>query len=144
MATATPYLLFSGNCEEAFNHYKSVFGGEFSGINRYKEMPPQEGEKIPDAYAEQIMHMALPLSKTSFLLGSDSHPTAPKIKMGNNFSISINTASKADADKFFKGLSSGGTVKMPMEQTFWGDYFGMCEDKFGVHWMIGYNEKNPG
>jgi PhnB protein len=138
-----PYLTFDGNCEEAFNFYKSVFGGKFGYVGRFKEMPPMEGQTVPESEADKIMHISLPLSNEAILMGSDSsdafgHSTV----QGNNFSISLSVTSPAKADKLFSSLSSGGKVTMPMNQTFWGSYFGMITDKFGIQWMISY-DKTP-
>ncbi len=143
MAIANVYLTFNGNCEDAFNFYRSVLGGEFTYMGRFKEMPPMEdGKSMPEADANKIMHVSLPISKETTLMGSDTAGEwASGFKLGNNFSISLTAASKDEADKLFGGLSSGGVVKMPMNQTFWGDYFGMFEDKFGVNWMISFNEQ---
>ena len=141
MTTVNVYLTFNGNCEEAFNFYKSVFGGEFPYIGRYKDMPPQEGQKMDNKDAEKIMHVSLAISKETVLMGSDTGGEwASSYSQGNNFSISINTDKKAEADRLFNGLSSGGQVTMPMNKTFWGDYFGMFTDKFGVSWMVSFNE----
>ena len=142
MASVNPYLTFNGNCEEAFNFYKSVFGGEFPYIGRYKEMPPMEGKPMPASEAEKIMHVSLPVGKETILMGSDSseafgHATV----IGNNFSISVNTDSQAEADKLFKGLSAEGKETMPMNKTFWGSYFGMLTDKFGINWMVNCDTK---
>lgn len=145
MTTVNVYLNFNGNCEEAFNFYKSVLGGEFPYIGRFKEMPPQEGMKPLSAEeGEKIMHVTLPISKETSLMGSDTGGEwAPGFVQGNNFSISINTESKAEADRLFKGLSAGGQVTMPMSDTFWGSYFGMFTDKFGVNWMVSFAEQSP-
>jgi len=141
MTTVNVYLTFDGNCEEAFNFYKSVFGSEFSSLSRFKDMPPLEGVPPQEGEAgEKIMHVSLPVSKETILMGSDTGSWAPKIETGNNFSISITTDSKEEADRFFNELSVGGTVTMPMEDTFWGDYFGSFTDKFGINWMVGFNE----
>ena len=136
------YLNFNGNCEEAFNFYKSVFGGEFPYIGRFKDMPPQEGiPPMPEEMQNKIMHVSLPTSKETMLMGSDTGGEwAPSYVQGNNFSISINPTSKEEADRLFNGLSEGGKVTMPLNDTFWGDYFGMFTDKFGINWMISYNE----
>src|SRR5690349_17316387 len=143
MASVNVYLTFNGNCEEAFNFYKTVFGGEFGYIGRFKDMPAQEGQTAaasPDA--EKIMHVSLPVSAETVLMGSDTGGEwAKDFKEGNNFSISINTSSKEEADRMFNGLSAGGRVNMPMASTFWGDYFGMFTDKFGINWMVSFNEK---
>jgi PhnB protein len=141
MATANTYLNFNGNCEEAFTFYKSVFGGEFDYIGRFGEMPPQEGYTVPEPDRNKIMHVSLPIGK-SILMGSDTGGEwAPGFIQGNNFSISITTDSAQEADELFDRLSAGGNVTMPMDHTFWGDYFGMFTDKFGINWMIGFNEK---
>ena len=140
MATTNTYLNFNGNCEEAFTFYKSVFGGEFTFIGKFGEMPPQEGYTVPVADVNKIMHVSLPIG-TSILMGSDTGGDwAPSFVQGNNFSISISANSKVEADNLFGGLSAGGQVTMPMAQTFWGDYFGMFTDKFGVNWMVSFNE----
>jgi PhnB protein len=142
MTTVNIYLNFDGNCEEAFNFYKSAFGKEFSYIGRYKDMPPMEGAKaMTEEQGNKIMHIGLPISQETCLLGSDTGGEwAPKINPGNNFSVSINTDSKTEADRLFTGLSAGGKVTMPMNSTFWGDYFGMFTDQFGINWMISYPE----
>jgi PhnB protein len=141
MTTTNIYLFFDGNCEEAFKFYQSVFGGEIPYMGRYKDMPASEGNKMNPADAEKIMHVSLPISKETMLMGSDAGGEwASTYSPGNNFSVSINTDSKGEADRLFNGLSSGGKVGMPMNKTFWGDYFGMLTDKFGINWMISFNE----
>lgn len=142
MTAVNVYLNFDGNCEEAFNFYKSVFGGEFSYIGRFKDMPPsEEGNGISEAEGDRIMHVGLPISKETALMGSDTGGEwASSYKQGNNFSVSINTDSQQEADRLFNGLSEGGQVIMPMNKTFWGDYFGMFADKFGINWMVSFNE----
>lgn len=143
MATVNPYLTFLGNCEEAFKFYKSVFGGEFSSLSRFSEMPPQEGMTLPEDYGNKIMHMSLPISDETIIMGSDTGGEwAPETIIGNNISLSITAESKEMADHYFNNLSEGGKVTMPLESTFWGDYFGMCTDKFNINWMVGFNE-NP-
>jgi PhnB protein len=140
MAQVNPYLIFNGDCEAAFNLYKSVFGGEFPYMGRFGEMPPAEGQpELPENEKNLIMHVSLPIGNT-IIMGSDSNSQAGNVKMGENVSISINTESRAEADKIFNGLSDGGMVKMPMTDTFWGAYFGMFVDKFGIHWMINFDE----
>jgi PhnB protein len=141
MTTVNVYLTFNGNCEEAFNFYKSVFGGEFPYMGRFKDMPAEAGNKMTGTDAERIMHVSLPISKETMLMGSDTGGEwAANFSTGNNFSISINTDSKDEADRLFNGLSAGGMVTMPMNKTFWGDYFGMFADKFGISWMVSFNE----
>ncbi|AEA42743.1 VOC family protein [Fluviicola taffensis] len=141
MATVNAYLTFNGNCEEVFLFYKSVFGGEFEYIGKFKDMPQEGGNKLDPTMAERIMHVELPISKETSLMGSDTGGEwATHFKEGNNFGISVNAASKEEADRLFGGLSAGGKVTMPMDKTFWGDYFGMWTDKFGINWMISFNE----
>ncbi|HLF62662.1 MAG TPA: VOC family protein [Saprospiraceae bacterium] len=142
MTKLNPYLNFPGTCEEAFNYYKSIFGGEFTFIGRFKDMPPQEGVKLSDDDLNRIMHIALPIGDDTLLMGSDTGGEwAPNTVVGNNIALSITAGSKADADRFFQKLSAGGKVTMPLDNTFWGDYFGMCIDKFGINWMVSFNEK---
>ena len=143
MATVNVYLTFNGNCLEAFQFYKSVFGGEFPYVGKFNEMPPQEGMKAMSAEdGEKIMHISLPISKETSLMGSDTGGEwSAGFKQGNNFSISVNAESKEEADQVFKGLSTGGQVTMPMDNTFWGSYFGMLTDKFGINWMISFDGK---
>ena len=141
MAVVNIYLTFNGNCEEAFNFYKSVFGGEFPYIGRFNDMPPGEEMKLSPGDEERIMHVSLPISKETMLMGSDTGGGwAADYKAGNNFTISIDTPNKEEADKLFNGLSAGGRVTMPLQKTFWSDYFGTFTDKFGINWMVSLNE----
>lgn len=143
MTTVNVYLTFNGNCLEAFEFYKSVFGREFSYVGRFKDIPAEVGRPESPEEGEKIMHISLPISQETILMGSDTGGEwASGFIQGNNFSISITTDSKENADRFFNGLSKGGTVTMPMDNTFWGDYFGMFTDKFGINWMISYNENS--
>src|SRR6478735_328692 len=116
MTTVNVYLTFNGSCEEAFNFYKSVFGGEFPYVGRYSDMPPHEGAPAISAEeGKKIMHMSLPISKETILLGSDAGGEwAPKLVKGNNFAVSISTDSQQEADRLFNGLSAGGKVLMPI------------------------------
>lgn len=143
MTTVNTYITFDGNCEEAFTFYKSVFGGEFPYIGRFKDMPPQEG--MPPMSAEEgekIMHVSLPVSKETMLAGSDTFGEwRSHLVKGNNFSVSIGTDSREEADRLFNGLSEDGKVTMPMNQTFWGSYFGMFTDKFGINWMVSFENQ---
>lgn len=141
MSKINPYLTFLGNCEEAFEHYKSVFNGEITMLSRFSEMPPQEGVTIPESVQEKIMHITLTIDEDTILMGSDTGGEwAPKTIVGNNFSLSITAGSKEQADDYFSRLSEGGKVTMPMEKTFWGEYFGMCTDKYDINWMISLRE----
>ena len=143
MTTVNVYLNFDGQCEEAFEFYKSVFGGEFSYIGRFNEMPQDENNKLSEADGNKIMHVSLPISAETNLFGSDTvGEWSHKLVQGNNYSISINASSKEEADRLFNGLSAGGQVTMPLENTFWGAYFGMFVDKYGINWMVNFDE-NP-
>lgn len=138
MYSVNPYLNFQGNTEEAFNFYKSVFGGEFTSVVRFKEMN-QDG-KIAAEDEEKIMHIALPIGKTTLLMGTDSlESLGQKVNMGNNSYLNVGTATKEEADRLFNELSPGGKVEMQMADMPWGDYFGAFADKFGLQWMITYN-----
>lgn len=140
MATTNTYLNFNGNCEEAFNFYKSVFGGEFTYIGRFGEMPPSEEFPVSEADKNKVMHVSLPTG-SSVLMGSDNgEQYESSFVNGNNFSVSINADSKEEADKLYNGLSAGGQATMPMSDTFWGAYFGMFTDKFGINWMVNYDD----
>ncbi|MCI9843191.1 VOC family protein [Flavobacterium pectinovorum] len=144
MATSVnPYLIFNGDCEAAFLLYKSVFGGEFPYIGKFKDMPSEDGSaKVSEKDANRIMHVSLPIGNT-ILMGSDSNEQSGEVVSGGNFSVSVNVESAAEADRIFNGLSAGGTVFMPMNKTFWGAYFGMFRDKFGVSWMVNFDENEP-
>lgn len=148
MKQLNPYLNFNGNTEEVFNFYKSVFGGEFTQVMRYKDVPadvPMDGcvdENIKantQDIGDKIMHISLPVGK-SILMGTDVPPHMEQAKTATNISLSINVESKEEADRVYAGLSEGGQAIMPMADTFWGDYFGMLTDKFGIQWMVNFNE----
>jgi len=140
MKQINPYLNFSGNTEEAFNFYKSVFGGEFRMLMRFKDTP--DAGNIPADVQNQIMHVALPLGNDNVLMGTDAPESMGfSLKVGNNIHIAIHTDSRDEADKLFNGLSAGGNVQMPMADQFWGDYYGAFADKFGINWMISYNKQ---
>jgi len=144
MTTVNPYLTFRGNCEAAFNFYKSVFGGDFQFVGRYKELPAAEKKNFPNESDENIMHISLPISKETIIMGCDSVEAFEKTTIvGNNISLSVNTDSRVNADRIFNKLSAGGQIQMQMNDTFWGSYFGILTDKFGIHWTISYdsNEK---
>ena len=145
MTTVNTYLTFNGNCEEAFLFYQSVFGGEFPYVGRFNEMPPQEGmPPMSNEFKNRIMHISLPISKETSIMGSDTGGEwAADFKQGNNFSISINTDSQKEADRLYAALSKGGNATMPMSNTFWGSYFGMLTDAFGINWMISVESNNP-
>ncbi|MFV0590416.1 MAG: VOC family protein [Draconibacterium sp.] len=140
MAKINVYLLFNGDCEEAFNFYRSAFGGEFQMISRFKDMPQVEGQPAADSeLSERIMHISLPVSNETVLMGSDGDGDwSAQHKVGNNFSVSVSAESKKEADRLFNALSAGGLVTLAMQKTFWGEYFGMLIDKFEVGWMVGW------
>ena len=141
MATVNIYLTFNGNCEEAFKFYQSVFGGQIPYMGRFKDMPPGEDSKLNPGEENRIMHVSLPISKETMLMGSDTGGEwASGYSQGNNFSISITADSKEEAEKLFNGLSAGGKVTMPLSKTFWSECFGMLTDKFGINWMMSFDE----
>lgn len=142
MATPNVYLTFDGECEKAFEFYRSVFGGTFKDLNRFGEMPPSDDmPPMPDEVKDKIMHVSLPMDNGTVLMGSDTMPGhgGPLVK-GNNFSISLHPSSRKETEQLFSALSKGGQVTMPLEDTFWGAYFGMCVDPFGIQWMMNYDE----
>lgn len=137
MTTVNVYLTFDGNCESAFNFYKSVFGGEFDSMSRYGEMPPSSEYTVSDTDKNKVMHVSLPISKETVLMGSDTPGGyGPKFVVGNNFSISVHPDNRAEGDRIFNALSADGQVTMPMQDQFWGSYFGMLTDQFGINWMV--------
>jgi len=139
MVKMNPYLNFNGNAEEALNFYKSVLGGEFTAVMRYKEMP--DGNKISQEDQDKIMHIGLKLGDDYHLMASDTIDSrGQKVTVGNNFYISLDVQSKEEADNLFKRLSQGGKIELPIQDTFWGSYFGMFKDKFGIQWMISYTK----
>ena len=121
MATVNVYLTFDGECEKAFQFYQSVFGGEFSYLSKFGEMPPQEGmPPLSDEAKNRIMHVSLPISAETILMGSDSMAGMHEITKGNNFSLSLDVKSREEAEKLFSKLSANGKVTMALEDTFWG------------------------
>jgi PhnB protein len=141
MAQINPYIHFNGNAEEAFTFYKSVFGGDFARVARFKDLANDE-HPIPDTEANKIMHIALPIGKTDVLMGSDTPEFMGKHNENETRSkISITAESKAEADNLFNGLSAGGTIEMPIADSPWGSYFGMLRDKYGIEWMVSFDSK---
>ena len=132
MALST-YLTFDGNCREAFEFYRSVFGGDYQVFTTFGEGP--DGLPLAEGQENQVMHVALPVGD-SVLMGSDSTTFGPPLEIGNNFSISVEAGSREQADTLHAALSEEGAVTMPMEDQFWGAYFGMCTDRFGINWML--------
>jgi PhnB protein len=131
-------LMFNGQTEEAFNFYRSVFGGEFSSVQRMSDLPtPME---MPESEKSKILHMAFPIGNT-VLMGMDIPHGRGTVNQGNNFFVTLNTSSEAETDELFGKLSEGGMVMMPVEKQFWGAYFGMLTDKFGIQWMLTFSEQ---
>ncbi|WP_210489198.1 VOC family protein [Rufibacter aurantiacus] len=140
MVTLHPYLNFNGNTEEAFNFYKSVFGGEFLVLQRFSDIP--DAGRIPAHELDKIMHIALSIGQGTILMGTDSlESMGHTVTMGNNFHLSLDTQSVEEATNIFKALSEGGKVDMPLEKTFWGAYFGMLTDRFNIKWMVNHDLK---
>jgi PhnB protein len=143
MALINPHINFNGNAEEAFTFYKSVFGGEFARVVRFKDMPGLES-KVSEKEADKIMHIAFPIGK-NVLMGNDIPEFMGKVNENENRSkISISAESREEADKLFNGLSAGGQVEMPIDNSPWGSYFGMFRDKYGIEWMVDYDERERG
>ncbi len=139
MTRLQPYLNFAGNAEEAFNFYKSVFGGEFSSLVRFKELP-MEGVSIPEEDEDRIMHISLPIGEDSVLMASDVlESLGHQFVQGNNVYISVHPTSRDEADRIFSALSEGGEIEMAIADQPWGDYYGSFQDKFGVMWMVNYS-----
>jgi PhnB protein len=132
------YLNFAGNAEEAFGFYKSVFGGEFSSLVRFKDLPI-EGVTIPKEDEDKIMHIALPIGEDNILMASDVlESLGQQLVQGNNVYVSVHPASREEADRIFSALSEGAEIEMPIADQVWGDYYGSLKDKFGVMWMVDY------
>ena len=137
MAKLTPYLIFNGNCEKAFEFYKSVFGGDFVHIGRFKDMPSET--PFTESEGERVMHISLPIGNGSILMGSDSNEHYGSVTIGNNFAMSISTESEEEAIRLFNGLAEGGNITMPLDKTFFSERFGMFTDQFGIDWMVNYD-----
>jgi len=138
MAPVSIYLNFMGNAEEAFNHYKKVFGTEFSApIMRFKDAPVQaEAPPLPDADKNKVAHVVLPIIDGTQIMATDIlESMGQKLVEGNNFTISLSPDTKEEADRFYNGLSEGGTDAVAPHDEFWG-YWGTCKDRFGVRWMF--------
>jgi|SRR5690242_5572685 len=139
MALIHPHINFNGNAEEAFNFYRSVFGGEFARIVRFKEI--MGTEHVSEHEANKIMHIALPIGK-NMLMANDVPEVLGRVNERENRSkIMVSAESREEADKLFKGLSAGGEVEMPIEDSPWGTYFGMFRDKYGIEWMVEFDPK---
>lgn len=138
MAHINPYIHFNGNAEEAFTFYKSIFGGEFAKLMRYKDLAGPENP-VAENDANRLMHVALPIGKSNVLMGSDVLEIMGRVTENDNRNtISISADSREEADKLFNGLSEGGKIEMPIADGPWGAYFGMFSDKYGIQWMIDF------
>ena len=138
MSKVAIYLNFQGNTADAFNFYKSVFGTEFSAPIMYiRDLPPNPaGPKFSDADLDCVMHVALPITGGTEIMGTDAlESMGQKLKIGNNVTISLQLDATDEADKLYNSLSDGGSDKAPMRDEFWG-YWGCCLDKFGIRWMF--------
>lgn len=146
MATLHPYLHFNGTCEAAFRFYRDVFGGEFSSIMRYADLPVEQ--PMSEAVASLIMFIKLPIGPHSVLMGSDTDPSRGQLRQGDEYHISIDASSEAEASHLYHRLSAGGQVEMPLEKTFGDGLFAMFRDKYGIQWVVNYahsqdNETKP-
>jgi len=142
MATVNVYLTFNGNCRQAFEFYQEAFDVEIPYMGTFGEMPPEEGVEMSEEDRSKIMHVSMPISRETVLMGSDTAGKfADEITVGNNFAVSVNAESREEADKIYGRLGShGGKMTMQMADTFWGAYFGMLTDQFGISWMVNYDD----
>ncbi|HWJ30462.1 MAG TPA: VOC family protein [Flavisolibacter sp.] len=142
MALINPHINFNGNAEEAFTFYKSVFGGEFTNVVRFKDLVSTDFT-VSEKEENKIMHIALPIGNCNMLMGNDVPESMGRTNENENRSkIAITAESKEEADKLFSGLSAGGQIEMPISDSPWGSYFGMFRDKYGIEWMVDFNPKS--
>jgi PhnB protein len=140
MATLNPHINFNGNAEEAFEFYRSVFGGEFAKVIRFKDLSISE-LRVTDKEMNKIMHIALPIGK-NFLIANDVPEIMGRISETENRSkISVSAENREEADRLFTGLSAGGSIEMPIDDSPWGSYFGMFRDKYGIEWTVEFSPK---
>jgi PhnB protein len=143
MATINPYINFNGNAEEAFNFYKSVFGGEFASVMRFKDLESAEFP-VPAEDANKIMRIVLPIGGNTLIANDVPEGMGPVSENENRSKISVTAESREEADKIFAGLTVGGTIEMPMDDSPWGTYFGMFRDKFGIEWTVEFDANGAG
>ncbi len=143
MATINPYINFNGNAEEAFNFYKSVFGGEFKTVVRFKDLESPEFP-VPENEANKIMRIVLPIGGNTLIANDVPESMGPVSENENRSKIAVYAETKEEADKLFKGLSEGGTVEMPMAESPWGTYFAMFRDQYGIEWTVEFNPNGDG
>lgn len=143
MAKINPHILFKGNTEEAFQFYKSVFGGDFAMITRMKDLPNDPNNPVSENESNKIMNIALPIGKSNILMGSDvaEQFMDHELVTGNRYTIAISAESKEEAEKIYNGLSVDGFIEIPLSESPWGSFFGMFTDKFGIQWMIDFDPK---
>ena len=140
MALINPHINFNGNAEEAFNFYKSVFGGEFTRIIRLGDISSAEFP-VPENEENKILQIALPIGNNT-LMANDVPEYMGRVNENENRSkISISAESREEADRLFNGLSAGGSIEVPMNDSPWNTYFGMFRDKYGIEWMIDFDPK---
>ena len=140
MATINPYINFNGNAEEAFNFYKSVFGGEFESIVRFKDLAGPDFP-VPEEDAEKLMRIVLPIGGNVLIANDVPSALGPVNENENRSKIAVSAESREEADAIFNGLSAGGTVEMPMDESPWGAYFAMFRDKYGIEWTVEFDPK---
>jgi len=143
MAQINPHINFNGNAEEAFTFYKSVFGGEFAIIMRFKDISSPEFP-VTENDANKIMHIALPIGKNILMANDVPESMGQTNENENRSKISISAESKEEADKLFNGLSEGGKIEVPIADSPWGSYFAMFRDKFGIEWMVDFDPNYRG
>ena len=140
MATINPYINFNGNAEEAFNFYKSVFGGEFSSLVRFKDLESSEFP-VSENEADKIMRIVLPIGGNTLIANDVPESMGPVNEHENRSKISVDAETREEADKIFTGLSAGGDIEMPLSESPWGTYFAMFRDKYGIEWTVGFDPK---
>jgi PhnB protein len=138
MANISPYINFNGNAEEAFNFYKSVFGGEFASIVRFKDLESSEFP-VPENEANKIMRIVLPIGQSTLIANDVPESMGPVSENENRSKIAVSAETKEEAEKLFNGLSQDGAVEMPMAESPWGSYFAMFRDKYGIEWTVEFN-----
>jgi PhnB protein len=142
MRAINPWINFNGNAEEAFTFYKSVFGGEFTKIVRFKDLAGMDFQ-VPENEADKIMHIALPIGHNNVLIANDVPEFMGRVSETENRSkIAVSTESREEADKVFNGLSAGGDVEGPIGDSPWGTYAGMFRDKYGIEWIVEFDPSN--
>lgn len=146
MSKVSIYLNFAGNTEEAFNFYKSVFKSEFTGTIMYnKDVPPHPGmPPLPEKELGKVMHVALPILGGTVIMGTDMlESMGHKLRIGNNTTINLEPDSREETERLYNALSEGATECMPLQDMFWGAYWGVCLDRFGIRWMFNHTKTNP-